>query len=175
MKCGFCGHELTEEGIEKACKGCSAFGGCRLVKCPNCGYEQPQQPKWLKALVQLMAKKQAKFFFSPQQESIPSTNQEKKISSELAQMTPLSELRTGASARVVQIVHDPEGHWRKLNALGIVPGATVCLIQRFPTYVVQVGLSQLALDRQLTSQVLVEETPPTRYPQAHPEATDTPQ
>lgn len=71
-------------------------------------------------------------------------------------MKPLTELKTGASARIVQIVHDPEGHWRKLNALGIVPGATLCLVQRVPTFVVQVGLSLLAIDRQLATQVLVE-------------------
>lgn len=57
MRCGMCGHELTEAGIEKACRGCSAFGGCRLVKCPHCGYEQPQPPRWLKWLVE-MAKRQ---------------------------------------------------------------------------------------------------------------------
>lgn len=50
-QCSFCGLELTQENIEKACKGCGAFGGCRLVKCPRCGYEQPQEPAWLKSLL----------------------------------------------------------------------------------------------------------------------------
>ncbi|MFN3690481.1 MAG: FeoA family protein, partial [Fimbriimonadales bacterium] len=36
---------------------------------------------------------------------------------------PLTQLPTGAQARIVQVVHDPEGHWRKLSALGIMPGA----------------------------------------------------
>ncbi len=58
MKCGFCGHELTEEGIAKACQGCGAFGGCRLVKCPRCGYEQPQIPKWLQKLAQWSKRKE---------------------------------------------------------------------------------------------------------------------
>ncbi|MCS7064818.1 MAG: hypothetical protein NZL85_00940 [Fimbriimonadales bacterium] len=50
--CAFCGRELTQEGIERACKGCGAFGGCRLVKCPSCGYEQPQEPLWLRKLIE---------------------------------------------------------------------------------------------------------------------------
>lgn len=50
-KCCFCGLELTGEKIEKACRGCSAFGGCRLIKCPRCGYEQPQEPAWLKKVL----------------------------------------------------------------------------------------------------------------------------
>jgi hypothetical protein len=50
-KCSFCGLELTDEKIEKACQGCGAFGGCRLVRCPRCGYEQPQEPAWLKKVL----------------------------------------------------------------------------------------------------------------------------
>lgn len=67
----------------------------------------------------------------------------------------LSALPKGASARVVQINHDAEGHWRKLSALGIVPGATVRMVQRFPTFVVQVGYTLVAIDEQLASQVRV--------------------
>ncbi|CUU36300.1 hypothetical protein DCOP10_116332 [Armatimonadetes bacterium DC] len=58
MTCGMCGREMTDEGIQKACRGCAAFGGCRLVKCPYCGYEQPQQPGWLKWLVEIAKRKQ---------------------------------------------------------------------------------------------------------------------
>lgn len=68
---------------------------------------------------------------------------------------PLSALERGASARVVEIVHDSDGHWRKLSALGIVPGATVRIVQRFPTFVVQVGYGLVAIDRRLAQQVRV--------------------
>lgn len=67
----------------------------------------------------------------------------------------LNALPKGASARVVQIHHDAEGHWRKLSVLGIVPGATVRMVQRFPTFVVQVGYALVAIDEQLASQVQV--------------------
>ena len=59
MRCSFCGHELTDDGIEKACRGCAAFGGCRLVKCPICGYEQPQEPRWIRNLVNWAKRKRA--------------------------------------------------------------------------------------------------------------------
>jgi hypothetical protein len=26
--------------------------GCRLIKCPNCGYEMPPEPKWLKKILE---------------------------------------------------------------------------------------------------------------------------
>lgn len=48
--CGFCGLELEEEQVAKACSGCGAFGGCKLVKCPRCGYEQAREPDWLKRI-----------------------------------------------------------------------------------------------------------------------------
>ncbi|MCL6533809.1 MAG: ferrous iron transport protein A [Fimbriimonadales bacterium] len=69
---------------------------------------------------------------------------------------PLSALKHGASARVVQVAHDSQGHWRKLSALGIVPGATVRMVQRFPTFVVQVGYTLVAIDSELASQVQVQ-------------------
>ncbi|MEN3002660.1 MAG: FeoA family protein [Armatimonadota bacterium] len=71
-------------------------------------------------------------------------------------MIPLPKLRTGAQARIVHIVHDAEGHWRKLAALGVMPGALVRLVQRFPTYVLQIGYSTIAIDHQLAAQIEVE-------------------
>ncbi|MCS7273438.1 MAG: ferrous iron transport protein A [Fimbriimonadales bacterium] len=76
---------------------------------------------------------------------------------------PLTQLPVGVPARVVQIVHDADGHWRKLSVLGLVPGVTLCLLQRFPTYAVRVGLATIAIDGQLASLVRVEplQTPQT--------------
>ncbi|MCL6536485.1 MAG: ferrous iron transport protein A [Armatimonadetes bacterium] len=68
---------------------------------------------------------------------------------------PLTHLPTGRQARIVRVVHDHDGHWRKLSALGIVPGATVYLLQRFPTYAVRVGMSTIAVDTQLAQLIWV--------------------
>jgi Fe2+ transport system protein FeoA len=69
---------------------------------------------------------------------------------------PLTALQAGSTARIVHIVQDSEGHWRKLTALGIMPGAVVRLVQKFPSYVLQIGYTTLALDYQLTAQIEVE-------------------
>lgn len=68
---------------------------------------------------------------------------------------PLTRLPTGRQARIVRVVHDHDGHWRKLSALGILPGATLHLQQRFPTYAVRVGMSTVAVDTQLAQQIEV--------------------
>ncbi len=58
MKCTLCGYEFSAEGgsasggnekhTESACKNCFFMKGCKLIKCPNCGFETPPEPKWLK-------------------------------------------------------------------------------------------------------------------------------
>ncbi|NIA07438.1 MAG: hypothetical protein GWP14_07370 [Actinobacteria bacterium] len=51
MRCNFCGKTFDEESSRKACQRCAVFGGCKMLKCPHCGYEVPAEPgliKWLK-------------------------------------------------------------------------------------------------------------------------------
>lgn len=75
-------------------------------------------------------------------------------------MTRLTQLRAGTTARITRIAHDTDGHWRKLAALGVMPGATVRLVQKFPTCVLQIGYSMIALDHQLASQIEAEPMDP---------------
>lgn len=51
MKCPMCGYIFNEEQAAAACKECimpKLYKGCKLAKCPNCGYEMPLEPKWIK-------------------------------------------------------------------------------------------------------------------------------
>ncbi len=48
MRCGFCGYDFEEkEGIQ-GCKNCPMSGGCKMIKCPKCNYENPSEPFWVK-------------------------------------------------------------------------------------------------------------------------------
>jgi len=47
MKCSLCGYEFGENAAKAACEGCILTKNCRLVKCPNCGYEMPKTPEWI--------------------------------------------------------------------------------------------------------------------------------
>ncbi|MEI7905319.1 MAG: hypothetical protein WCI43_07895 [Candidatus Firestonebacteria bacterium] len=50
-KCSMCGKEFGEEEAGTGCKNCPMHSkGCNLIRCPNCGYEWPPEPKWLKKL-----------------------------------------------------------------------------------------------------------------------------
>lgn len=45
---------------------------------------------------------------------------------------------------------------RKLMALGILPGMALSVIQKFPTWVFQVGNTQVALDNDCASCIIVD-------------------
>jgi len=49
MKCLLCGYEFKEEEGNPSCQGCPLSGSCRMIKCPNCNYEVPEEPKLIKA------------------------------------------------------------------------------------------------------------------------------
>lgn len=46
VKCALCGFVFEEDQAQEACKNCPLMKGCKLVKCPNCGFETPPEPKW---------------------------------------------------------------------------------------------------------------------------------
>ncbi len=51
MKCALCGFEFDERQAHNACAKCPMTKGCKLVRCPNCGYETAPTPEWLKKIV----------------------------------------------------------------------------------------------------------------------------
>jgi len=74
------------------------------------------------------------------------------VATEVSRLTDLAE---GASGRVVRLEHAGSPATTQLVALGIYPGASVRLVQRFPAFVLQVGLAEVGLDRRLAERVWV--------------------
>ncbi len=60
----------------------------------------------------------------------------------------LASLRSGTRTTVLSLNVASSQERSKLMALGVLPGADIRLLQRFPTFVVGVGYTQLALDRE---------------------------
>ena len=86
-----------------------------------------------------MAREDIENFFEPQEDRNEVT---------------LAELRRGETRTIKEIVHDNEGHWRKLTAFGMMPGASVSMLQRWPSFVVRVGRTEVGLD-ETTSRLVV--------------------
>ena len=69
---------------------------------------------------------------------------------------PLEELGFGEEGRIVFIA--PKSHQRldRLSSLGIVPGSVIRMHQKNPSYVLQIGETTLALDRDIVKNIYVK-------------------
>ena len=69
---------------------------------------------------------------------------------------PLEELGLSEKGRIVFIA--PRSHRRldRLSTLGIVPGSTVRMHQKNPSYVLEIGETTLALDRDIVKDIYVK-------------------
>jgi len=70
----------------------------------------------------------------------------------------LSDLAVGQSGRISVIAPKFHSRLERLGALGVVPGAEVRLRQKFPSYVVEVGETTLAIDRDIADEILIRLT-----------------
>ncbi|HUH11569.1 MAG TPA: hypothetical protein VMK65_00610 [Longimicrobiales bacterium] len=55
MTCGFCAVQFEEDRGQPTCRSCplaAVHDGCRAVRCPHCGYENPAMPPWLDRMKQ---------------------------------------------------------------------------------------------------------------------------
>jgi Fe2+ transport system protein FeoA len=89
------------------------------------------------------------------------------ISPSLAEMgtgkssiTSLADMGKGESARIVDLdaTLDAE-HLKILASMALLPGVECTVESRFPTFLVRVGLRQIALDRSLAKGILVRREP----------------
>ncbi len=68
----------------------------------------------------------------------------------------LAEMAPGQSGKILDLNTRDQNQLRKLMAMGVLPGVPVRLIQRSPSYVFQVGNTQIAVDRQIAQSIRVE-------------------
>ena len=68
---------------------------------------------------------------------------------------PLSELRKGQRGKIAYIHTDERAMLRKIMAMGALPGLSISLVQRFPSYVFQIGESQFAIDKNMAEQIQI--------------------
>lgn len=72
-----------------------------------------------------------------------------------ANATTLVDLNPGQAAEVIAVTTQNSTRLMKLATLGIVPGCTVRLQQRCPTYVIWVGETLLSLAEEIASDIVV--------------------
>ena len=135
MVCALCGFAYEPGGIACAERRCPLAGAwCRTLDCPRCGYAVPDEQAsrlagWIRRL------------FAPASVSVEAPH-------------TLAGLRSGESAVLDGIDGEPALAAR-LTAQGLAPGVRVRLIQRKPSFVVEVGATTLAVERRVADVIRV--------------------
>jgi Fe2+ transport system protein FeoA len=135
--CSLCGFAYAPGGAvcrERACP--MAVFGCTLEHCPRCGFSAPDErssrlARWVRRML-----------------SRPKL-------AESADATSVADLRPGTSATIKAVGGAPEVQAR-LAAQGLVAGAGLRLVQRWPSYVIEMGDTTLAFERTVAESVRVE-------------------
>jgi len=66
---------------------------------------------------------------------------------------PLSALKQGQKGKVVYIYTKDDKKLQKLMAMGVLPGREITLLHRFPSYVFQIGFTQVAVDNEIADSI----------------------
>lgn len=73
-------------------------------------------------------------------------------------VTRLSEFEVGLCGKITFIVPTNASRLSKLNSLGITAGSVIKLIQRKPSYVIQVDETTVAIDSDIAKEIYVKKT-----------------
>ena len=68
---------------------------------------------------------------------------------------PLSELEVEQMGKIAYIHSQEPEKLQKLMAMGVMPGMTITLITRFPSFVFQLGQTQIAVDKEIAQDIYV--------------------
>ena len=68
---------------------------------------------------------------------------------------PLTRLAEGKSAVVTALLRVEDGAAAHLVAVGVLPGAEIRLVQRYPSYIVEIGRTEFAVDEELAARIMV--------------------
>jgi DtxR family Mn-dependent transcriptional regulator len=92
----------------------------------------------------------------PHGKAIPPGDCCEKASREIKTVVmPLTDLRSGDKAKVSYIVTKHHERLDKLSSMGLLPGVQIRLHQKQPTYVIQMGETQIALDNAIARDIYV--------------------
>lgn len=71
-------------------------------------------------------------------------------------VVPVSKLVPGEAGRIVYVLTRAHPQLHKLMSLGVIPGTRIALHQVFPSFVIQVEETQLALEKELADEIFVK-------------------
>jgi Fe2+ transport system protein FeoA len=135
VTCPLCGLEYQPGGDTCRDHGCPiALGGCATQHCPRCGYTMPDEAK--SGAARLIRR-----LFGGSRSVRHSSGS-------------LAELPAG-SFGLVERLEGPADLLARLTAQGLAPGVHVHLLQRLPTFVIEVGETTIGLEREVAAAIVL--------------------
>ncbi len=124
--CALCGFRYEPGGVACAERGCPwAVGHCQILDCPRCGYAVPDER------ASRLARWVRKWTTGRAPPALPEAT--------------LAELRPG-DVGVIEGLEGDAALVARLTAQGLVPGVSLRLAQRIPSYVIELGETTLAFE-----------------------------
>lgn len=163
LTCPLCGFEFAP--ADTACHhGCPLKTACNLTRCPLCEYEFPATPRsvsWLQGLFRRRraAKRAAaarrRAARAPSRGPRPKHHPGTTCPEHDDEMLTVKDLAGGDRAEVLHLEADDPDRSNSLAVFGLVPGSEITLVQRRPSFVLQVGETMLALDAEVAGSIVV--------------------
>ncbi|WHH59966.1 FeoA family protein [Petroclostridium sp. X23] len=79
----------------------------------------------------------------------------KIVNNKLAK-TSVNDLKRGHRGIIAELDTNNKSILRKLMSMGILPGIEIRIIQTFPSYVVEAGYTQVAIDKDIAAAIVVD-------------------
>lgn len=135
VTCPLCGLEF--QPVDTLCEhGCPLRTACGLIRCPGCEYEFPETPRAVSWLQRLLGRPRQRAPCPPGTRTV-------------------RDMATGESATVTHLAGESSERHNALTVFGLVPGAEIVLLQRYPSYVLEVGETVLALESDVAESIVV--------------------
>ncbi|MGA2775844.1 MAG: FeoA family protein [Candidatus Omnitrophota bacterium] len=68
---------------------------------------------------------------------------------------PLAKLKIKEKGHIDYLQTKDPAQMHKLMSIGAIPGVSIILLQRFPSYVFKIGQAQFAVDKELAAAIYV--------------------
>ena len=134
-KCSYCGAVFDLNEAAQGCNGCPMGNSCGKIKCPKCNFEMPAKPitpSYIKKIKEMFNIKK-----SFKKDSVLSLN-------------------IGDEAYIKEIQTKDASKLQKLMSFGLLPGAKIKVIKKYPAIVVEEGFSQIAIDENIAEYIIVQ-------------------